>query len=93
MSYIKAEEILPPELINEIQKYIQGTQIYIPKKQGRRLGWGMKNGTRNMIKKRNNQIRESRKAGQRIEDLADYYNLSVDSIRKILYSRVPAAGE
>jgi len=41
MSYIKAEEILPPELINEIQKYIQGTQIYIPKKQGRRLGWGM----------------------------------------------------
>ena len=32
MKYKNANEILPPELIEEIQRYIQGESIYIPKK-------------------------------------------------------------
>lgn len=31
MSYINANDILPKELINEIQKYVQGVNLYIPK--------------------------------------------------------------
>lgn len=30
MSYIKAEEILPKELIEVIQQYVCGKSIYIP---------------------------------------------------------------
>ena len=31
MSYINANEILPKELIDEIQRYVQGVNLYIPK--------------------------------------------------------------
>ncbi len=33
MTYVKATNVLPEELISEIQKYIQGETIYIPKPQ------------------------------------------------------------
>lgn len=32
MKYKNAGEILPPELVEEIQKYVQGAFLYIPKK-------------------------------------------------------------
>ena len=40
MSYIKAEEILPEELIRQIQEYADGVYIYIPRKPGTRHKWG-----------------------------------------------------
>ena len=33
MGYIRAEEILPAEIIELIQKYVDGANIYIPRKQ------------------------------------------------------------
>ena len=42
MSYIKAEEILPEELIRQIQEYADGVYIYIPRKPGARHPWGQK---------------------------------------------------
>ena len=33
MSYIKADQVLPKELIEAIQQYIDGKSIYIPSKQ------------------------------------------------------------
>ncbi len=85
MSYIKADDLLPPELVSEIQKYVQGAQIYIPRNRKKRLGWGQKNGTREKFENRNNQIRALKQSGLKISDLADRYCLSEDSIRKILY--------
>ena len=69
----------------EIQKYIQGSQIYIPKKNKKRLGWGQKNGTREKLNIRNAKIQALKKAGKSVEELAGMYNLSTDSIRKIVY--------
>ena len=40
MSYIKAEKILPEELIRQIQEYADGVCIYIPRKPGTRREWG-----------------------------------------------------
>lgn len=40
MSYRKAEEILPRELIEVIQQYVDGENIYIPRKLEHRKGWG-----------------------------------------------------
>ena len=33
MDYIRAAEILPPELVEELQQYADGAVIYIPKKE------------------------------------------------------------
>ena len=40
MSYIKADEILPQELIRQIQEYVDGVYIYIPRKPGSRYRFG-----------------------------------------------------
>ncbi len=85
MPYLKAEEHLPLELIKEIQKYISGAQIYIPGIVKNRLHWGEKNGTRKLLENRNKSIRMLKKSGVKINDLADQFGLSPDSIRKILY--------
>lgn len=87
MSYIRAEECLPPELIQEIQKYIRGTQIYIPRREKERCSWGEKNGTRKKLRQRNVRVKEMKSKGWKIEELADHFHLSPDSIRKILYSK------
>ena len=42
MSYIKAKEVLPQEVIELIQKYVEGEYIYIPKKDDTRQQWGSK---------------------------------------------------
>ena len=31
MSYINAKDVLPNELISEIQKYVDGVNLYVPK--------------------------------------------------------------
>lgn len=46
MGYKKASDILPPTLIEEIQTYIDGESIYIPRRKGKRKNWGTKNSTR-----------------------------------------------
>ncbi len=84
-SYINADSLLPPELIEEIQKYVQGSLVYIPRPCKHRLGWGRKNGTREFLDKRNEAIRIAKAKGKCIDDLADEYGLSPDGIRKILY--------
>lgn len=42
MKYVNAMEVLPKELISEIQKYVEGNIIYIPNKSGKRTRWGEK---------------------------------------------------
>ena len=36
MDYIRATEILPQELIEQLQEYVDGAAVYIPKKRRRR---------------------------------------------------------
>ncbi|GAB3791197.1 CD3324 family protein [Virgibacillus kimchii] len=85
MQYKNGKEVLPPSLLKEMQKYIQGELVYIPKAKNKRAGWGEVNGSRQVIKKRNETIYELYKEGKSLEDLESMYNLSVDSIRKIVY--------
>ena len=39
MGYIRAEDILPEELVRILQEYAEGQMIYVPKKRTR-AGWG-----------------------------------------------------
>ena len=84
MSYIKAEEILPEELIRQIQKYADGVYIYIPRKPGTRHAWGHKTDYKAELKARNDRIRNDYTAGLDIAALSCKYHLSEKSIRRIL---------
>lgn len=75
---------MPPELLQELQKYIQGEIIYIPREKCKRKAWGETNGTRITIRKRNYDIYRLYKSGTGVEELIEIYNLSEDSIRKII---------
>ena len=88
MKYCNAEEVLPRNLLIEIQKYVEGVQIYVPKGSGSRLGWGERNGQRSKLYQRNRQIRTEFRMGEDIEVLMQRYHLGYESIRKIVYRRV-----
>ena len=84
VSYIKAEEILPEELIRQIQKYADGVYIYIPRKPGTRHPWGQKTSYKTELEIRNDQIRKDYAAGEGVAALSRKYHLSEKSIRRIL---------
>jgi Mor family transcriptional regulator len=84
MSYKNGRDILPASLLQELQKYIQGEIIYIPKKESKRAGWGEANGTKLWIETRNREIFRMYKNGSTIMELIERYHLSEDSIRKII---------
>ncbi len=87
MTYVKATNILPEELISEIQKYIQGETIYIPKPQKAKRKWGTCSGGRKLIDERNERIKTLFKKGTSIEELAREYFLSTETIKKIVYKK------
>jgi Mor family transcriptional regulator len=85
MKYVKADAVLPEELIIEIQKYVQGETIYIPKPEKVRQKWGAKSGSRRFFETRNSSIRLAFQQGITIQELAEQYFLSVETIKKIVY--------
>lgn len=87
MKYKNADKILPDHLMSEVQKYIQGECIYIPKADGSRKKWGEKTGIRKELSLRNDKIRQQFKDGLSIEALAEAYYLSINSIKMIVYSK------
>lgn len=87
MEYKSAEKILPKALMDEVQKYIQGECIYIPKADGSRKKWGEKSGARKELAQRNETIRAYFKNGATIESLSEKFYLSINSIKKIVYSK------
>ncbi len=86
MSYKKAAEILPPRLLQEVQKYVDGGLIYIPKSSDR-IGWGELTGSKDAIKKRNKEIIKLFQYGIKIDKIADDYYLSHETVRKIVYGK------
>ncbi len=82
MRYIKAETILPPELIARIQAYADGVTIYIPRKAENRRAWGT--AYRAELAQRNRQIREEHAEGATPAALAERYHLTEKTIRRIL---------
>lgn len=84
MNYRKGVEILPERLIKEIQEYIDGGLVYIPKKSNKAV-WGSLSGARSLIDSRNHQIISLFEVGESLQALADNFNLEIDTIRKIIY--------
>ncbi len=85
MKYERARDIFPLELLRQIQRYVSGKVIYIPSAEPRR--WGESSGYQRYLRDRNREIRRDFAAGQPVDALADRYCLSVESIRRIVYSK------
>lgn len=84
MKYERAQNILPQNIIELIQQYIDGGYLYIPRKQGKRKSWGDSTGTKNSLKKRNVEIFNRYSQGISIKDLTKQFYLTEDSIRRII---------
>lgn len=84
MGYIKAEEILPVEVIEMIQQYVDGASIYVPRKDEHRAGWGQVNQAKKKIDARNQRIYQEYHDGVKVSELAQRYYLSEKSIWRIL---------
>ena len=87
LSYKNGKELLPERLLKEIQRYIQGELIYIPKEENVRKAWGTATGTRDYMNARNNEIYIQYKNGADIDYLTATYNLCEDSIIKIVKTK------
>ena len=87
MKYLNAAEILPAELIREIQKHVSGNLIYIPNAYSPKK-CGEKSGSREYYRKRNQAICAAYQEGVKMEELTKQYGLAYDTIRRIIYGNI-----
>ncbi|GAA4847701.1 CD3324 family protein [Paenibacillus vulneris] len=87
MKYINANVILPKELVEQLQNFVQGEYIYIPAIKDQHKNWGELSGYRDEIDRRNSEIILEYASGTSIQELAESYCLSVYAIRKIIYNQ------
>lgn len=84
MGYRRAEQILPNEIIELIQSYVDGECIYIPRKENGRRNWGEKTRIREELKERNLRIYYDYENGMKGKEIADKYFLSLKSVQRII---------
>lgn len=84
MSYIKAGDVLPKELLDKIQDYIDGEYIYVPRKETNRKGWGQNTNRKQETLLRNREIYQQYTEGVSAARLSEIYFLSPKSIHKII---------
>lgn len=84
MSYKQAAQILPPELLEQVQQYVDGEYLYIPRAADNKKDWGASTNTRQELRQRNERICQDYAQGVTVSQLAQRYFLSAKSIRRIL---------
>ena len=84
MRYQKAEDILPAQLLAEIQRFADGVYLYIPRRADHRQSWGNSTRYREELRQRNESIRYLHGEGLGTEELAERFHLSVKTIQRIL---------
>ncbi len=84
MKYRNAYNILPVDIVKIIQEYVDGEYLYIPRKEEEQKKWGEQSGSRDTLKRRNEEIYLKYIKGAVILDLAQEYYLSDKSIRRII---------
>ena len=83
MKYVNAADVLPAELLAEISKYAGGRLLYVPTLQ-EKCSWGEKNGSKQYYRERNQTMKLLYIQGTTLEELAEQYCLSSETIRKIV---------
>lgn len=81
MSYINAKSVLPEQIIKEIQKYVNGVNLYIPKVPEAN---SICSSYELELYRRNQEIYKLFLQGEKVSKLAAEYYLSDKSIYRIL---------
>jgi DNA-binding NarL/FixJ family response regulator len=84
MGYKNAVSVIPDDLLEAIQQYIDGEYIYIPRKAENKKRWGEVKNSRQYIQERNEIIFSQYQDGISVEDIASCNYLSPKTIYKIL---------
>lgn len=84
MGYKKATHVLPRQLLEKIQEYIDGEFLYIPRVSENKKGWGTTTSIRDELRDRNTRIYMDYLDGEPMESLAEKYFLSLKSIQRII---------
>lgn len=84
MGYLKALEILPADIIQQIQEYVDGEAIYIPRIKESKRAWGTSTNTKVFLDNRNKNVYEDYLAGMSFTQLAKKYFLVEKSIQRII---------
>lgn len=82
-AYKNAKDVLPDDLLEAVQRYLQGELLYIPVK-GPRRPWGERTGARQDLAQRNQAIRALYQEGRSLEELAASFHLSVETVQRIV---------
>ncbi|EPS50467.1 hypothetical protein CFSAN002367_11989 [Clostridium botulinum CFSAN002367] len=88
MGYKQANKIFPVDLLNEIQNYVDGQYVYIPRKDGNQKMWGEVNRSKEIISKRNIEIFKKYNNGISVKELASMYYLSPKPYIKLLKNKI-----
>ena len=56
MKYVRAKDVLPEEIIEIIQEYVDGKYLYVPRKNENYKAWGEESGIKVSLKIRNDEI-------------------------------------
>ena len=87
MSYAKAGDVFPDEILKIIQNYIQGEYIYIPKKEENKIAWGELTQSKKELLNRNARIYEDYLTGMSTQSLSERYYLSPKTIQRIILQK------
>ena len=84
MRYARAQDLIPAELLAQLQQYVDGAYLYVPRKQENHLSWGERTQSKQETARRNAAIFRDSQQGVSVETLAERYFLSEKTIRRIL---------
>lgn len=84
MRYARARDILPAGLLQQLQEYVDGAYLYIPRKEEHKLAWGERTHSKSETAARNLAIFQEAEAGRDVVSLAKDYFLTEKTIRRIL---------
>ena len=87
MKHVKAQAVFPQSLLDEIQKYVQGELVYIPKVPGTYKQWGANTNAKKLVAQRNKDMVQAFKTGATIAQLAALHFLSQETVKKIVYGK------
>ena len=86
MSYKNAIEVIPEALLKDLQRYVDGEYVYIPKLDSKKKKWGENTQSKEVLQIRNNEIYHQYLLGTSTKELAEIYFLSQKTIQKIIAS-------
>lgn len=92
MGYIRAEEVLPGEILASVQQYVDGQMLYIPRRAEEKRSWGSTTETREKLRSRNEDMYAKFSGGTSVRQLADEYFLTEKSVRRIIRKMRPSEG-